>query len=52
MKDSRDLEHILIHHSHTNLAQEPTAEITLSKLLSTLTLACKTKMMEITFADK
>lgn len=39
--------------AHTNLAQEPTAEITLLKLLSALTLACDTeKMMEITFADK
>lgn len=53
MNNCRDLEHILIYYSHTNLAQEPAAEITLLKLLSALTSACNTdKMMEITFADK
>lgn len=53
MDNCRDREHILIHYAHTNLAPGPTAEITLLKLLSALTLACNMeKMMEITFADK
>lgn len=53
MNNRRDLEHVLIHYAHTNLAQELTAEIRLLKLLSTLTLACNMeKMMEMTLADK
>lgn len=44
---------MLIHYAHANLAQEPTAEITLLKLLNALTLACDTeKVMETTFAGK
>lgn len=52
MHNCRNLEYILIYYAHANLAQEPTAEITLLKLLSALTLACDTETMKITSADK
>jgi len=41
MNNCRDLEHFLIHYTHADLVQEPTAETTLLKLLSPLSLQCR-----------